>query len=797
MREVFGRMDEDGVVSDQEEEGWQWRADFLSGVLALLGLPLPELLEHEDTPDDVTDSPALDGDVLGGDDGLLEVSVSSAELIARRRAGHRAKRALFQGTRVRRSRAAAADRMREARDELARRTEERCTKRKANHFAWVMLIAGSSYHTLMMVLSFLGFWVPPQSTVYTAQKGMIEILHRLALASCARWRGAMRQSAVIGFDAAWSHTRRALHCFGCFCTTGHRDGGDWPEAARKIVGFGIVDQSGGSGVEVASQAMEGVIFRELVQSFRGQSSVCGIVTDRDGQVGPILREEGWQIVELLDRNHVVKGYNRLWEETVMMPASETSAKRSRIIPLELIATRLKRWFYVVIKMEGDQESRHRAWMGALDHFLAPDVDWAGRDDPVAVERLRGFIQRTERLLDDCQGAFSTQLNESVNAIKNHLACKAIAWKNSWAARVYVAVLNQNEGREWQLPAYEELVRLLHFPALPSRCKFLLAKDAEVRGRRAAEQRTDECRGKANLRRIIARRASGAQTRRAAKKGLPMHGGGKDDVAVADVSDLVAVLEIPDGGPYEKFYGFGNSAGKWCHLNANLVVLFGAASLTRLIAENADAGPVCHALIDMLLLAKDRRAPVPSQALRKALAGYVEGGLAYWGEWRDPCDTSVALITALRTECPVFAGLFCLEYETVPGGQVQSRAWVGAESSRLLRFLANLDREVAPNGKVRSWPGLLIVHLAPPRAVEGTAPACDVVQVPMVLQVGSGPQYHLLSFVRQLQGHATARLVMPSGRWWLYDDDRLPRVTGAEELNVSDRFRVLLFEKICV
>jgi hypothetical protein len=111
-------------------------------------------------------------------------------------------------------------------------------------------------------------------------------------------------------------------------------------------------------------------------------------------------------------------------------------------------------------MEGDHESRHKAWRDALQHFLAPERDWVGRDDPLVVQRLGDFLWRSGRLLDDCQGAFSTQLNESVNAIKNHLACKAIAWKNSWVARVCVAVLNQNEGREWQIPAYEELVSLL-------------------------------------------------------------------------------------------------------------------------------------------------------------------------------------------------------------------------------------------------------------------------------------------------------------------------------------------------
>jgi hypothetical protein len=333
--------------------------------------------------------------------------------------------------------------------------------------------------------------------------------------------------------------------------------------------------------------------------------------------------------------------------------------------------------------------------------------------------------------------------------------------------------------------------------MPERCRFLLMKDAEVRGRRAAEQRTVECREKANLRRIISRRKSGAQTRAAIKRGLPMHGGGGDPAALEDASGFVGLLGIPEEGVYDKFYGFGNSAGKWCHLNANLAVLLGAASVARVIAENADAGPVCRALMDLLLLARERTGPVAAQALRKALKGHVEGGLAYWGEWRDPCDTSVALIAALRKECAAFEEVFCLETESEAGGAVQSRPWVGTECSRLGPFLANLDREIAPNGRIRRWPRLLIVHLAPPRAGDGGASACDLIEVPKVVQVGQAARYRLLSFVRQVRGHATARVAMSSGMWLLYDDDRRPRVTDGrlEQVTVLDRFRVLLFERI--
>jgi hypothetical protein len=169
----------------------------------------------------------------------------------------------------------------------------------------------------------------------------------------------------------------------------------------------------------------------------------------------------------------------------------------------------------------------------------------------------------------------------------------------------------------------------------------------------------------------------------------------------------------------------------------------------------------------------------------------------WGEWRDPCDTSVALIAALRGECSAFEELCGIEFEVVLDGAVRSRPWVATQSSLLLPFLVDLDREIAPKGRIRSWPGLLIVHLAPAKTEDGSEPACDIIEVPKVLHVGRVAQYRLLSFVRQEGKHAVARLAMPSGRWLLYDDDRPRRVTPgtAAEVSVADRFRVLVFERV--
>jgi hypothetical protein len=156
MREVLGCLNEDGVVGDQGEGDWQGRSDFVSEVRALLSLPRPDPLARADTQEDVSDSPVVDDDaVLGGDDGLRDRGVHARRALGEvalaytawadgRIAQKKAKRPQFRGSHDKKRRVKAGNEQGDVREEGARQTEERCTKTKANHLAWVMPIAGSS-----------------------------------------------------------------------------------------------------------------------------------------------------------------------------------------------------------------------------------------------------------------------------------------------------------------------------------------------------------------------------------------------------------------------------------------------------------------------------------------------------------------------------------------------------------------------------------------------------------------------------------------------------------------------------
>jgi hypothetical protein len=73
-----------------------------------------------------------------------------------------------------------------------------------------------------------------------------------------------------------------------------------------------------------------------------------------------------------------------------------------------------------------------------------------------------------------QSEISTQLNESLHAMKAKLADKAYAWKGSWKARNAVAVLNINEGHRWKLRVYDAL----EFPHLTPACRHVIEQHAE-------------------------------------------------------------------------------------------------------------------------------------------------------------------------------------------------------------------------------------------------------------------------------------------------------------------------------
>jgi hypothetical protein len=85
------------------------------------------------------------------------------------------------------------------------------------------------------------------------------------------------------------------------------------------------------------------------------------------------------------------------------------------------------------------------------------------------------------LIEQVQSDISTQLNESLHALKAKMADKNYCWKGSWLARCAVAVLIMNEGHDWKLQMLQELGFQLPSPkcqAVIKRYNKASAKDSQ-------------------------------------------------------------------------------------------------------------------------------------------------------------------------------------------------------------------------------------------------------------------------------------------------------------------------------
>jgi hypothetical protein len=91
-------------------------------------------------------------------------------------------------------------RRRRARAALAARRALVQLGRHASQYAFVALITGTSFHTLLMMMCFMGFPVPPERTFYRQQVVTEDCLLRMARDSAGRYRATCRLNTTCGFD---------------------------------------------------------------------------------------------------------------------------------------------------------------------------------------------------------------------------------------------------------------------------------------------------------------------------------------------------------------------------------------------------------------------------------------------------------------------------------------------------------------------------------------------------------------------------------------------------------------------
>jgi hypothetical protein len=175
----------------------------------------------------------------------------------------------------------------------------------------------------------------------------------------------------------------------------------------------------------------------------------------------ILREEGWNLIERFDLNHVVQSWKKMFQSHRKVPINKPGEKLKCRDVLRGLEIPLLKWFHTIVKLDNDLEAKTKRWLGAYEFYVFPPRDlphgrfvWKNRQDEVCRGQLTLFLNNSAELLAKCQNRISTQGNESLHAMKAKLADKNFNWKTTWRARCCTAILDMND-EGWKLKAYEE------------------------------------------------------------------------------------------------------------------------------------------------------------------------------------------------------------------------------------------------------------------------------------------------------------------------------------------------------
>lgn len=256
----------------------------------------------------------------------------------------------------------------------------------------------------------------------------------------------MAPDSCIAFDGSWSHRRNADHCLVDFIDT----------KSRKVVDFEIITKTGKSRgtFEGASNAMECAGLRELIPRWRDDARVTHYVHDKDGKTRSLIREMNWQVTELIDQNHLMKSFRRKFQKIKVKSECKLFGLQAR----------LERFFQTLVKLDETAAVKRDQWMNVPNH-LAGDHSkclehgeckiWGKIAEANNRKVLEEFLEATAPLFEKVNSCHSTQMCESLHAVKAHFANKLINWQSSWGARVAAAILSVNEN-DWEFKLHRAL-----------------------------------------------------------------------------------------------------------------------------------------------------------------------------------------------------------------------------------------------------------------------------------------------------------------------------------------------------
>lgn len=327
--------------------------------------------------------------------------------------------------------------------------------RDSIRFAFAVIVEGQNYGAVEPMFTWLDIQIPSKRTFMRAQKKVLAIIQQMALRSCQRYREQMTEDSTISFDGSWSHRRNAVQCVVDFID----------QRQKKIVDFEMVlkrSHRKNGNFEGASNLMKAEGLKRMVPRWINDERITAYVHDNDGKARTEIERQEWKIIEKLDPNHALKCFDRKYAKWNVLAGKKFYG----------LYDRLRRFLQSLIYKEMSIERKLELWNNAADHYCGdhthcephgPAHNWRYANDQQAVVFLRNFLKKCERVLQNCDGNLSSQLNESFHALKAKYADKNYQWIESWEGRVCAAILQFNEPDHWKLELYERL----GFPPLGS------------------------------------------------------------------------------------------------------------------------------------------------------------------------------------------------------------------------------------------------------------------------------------------------------------------------------------------
>jgi hypothetical protein len=132
---------------------------------------------------------------------------------------------------------------------------------------------------------------------------------------------------------------------------------------QKFVDFEVLSRSFGrqkkfgGHFEGASKTMESCILRRFVDRWHGRDEITRFVHDQDTTASAILVERDWKRDEYFDKNHVVKSWERIFQQNQWVSVSVDKGKTRRKNVLLGLKLPLLRWFYNILNMDVSVEAK--------------------------------------------------------------------------------------------------------------------------------------------------------------------------------------------------------------------------------------------------------------------------------------------------------------------------------------------------------------------------------------------------------------------------------------------------------